>query len=186
MFIDNLYNAHPKDVLLKHGPTKLLVNKYHWHSPNAGIVASYTPNERDVHDHFGFFRGVDQIESFAQATTCSASIFLECEKLNCTPFELSQTFLPLFLGVGQVNFVGYLEKGDTFISIGNIKFYKFRQMVCDGRIYKCPKDIDLDEYFKDFTDKRSSEYDISADFTLVAELSGVTGRSVKIDTLNRN
>ncbi|MEO6633673.1 MAG: hypothetical protein ABIN13_18170, partial [Mucilaginibacter sp.] len=63
----NLVGIDPANLLL-HGPTKRLVNAYHWHSPNKGIVASYSPTERDVEDHFNVFRGVDQVESFAQAT----------------------------------------------------------------------------------------------------------------------
>jgi hypothetical protein len=157
----------------------LLVDNYHWHSPNVGIVASYTPKDRDVEDHFNIFRGVDQIEAFAQATSGSCSVFLECQKLASAPVELSEKFVPRFLSIGQVNFIGYLEKGDTFISIGNIKFYKFRQIVCDGRIYKCPAGINLDKHFEDFTEERLLAYDIGAGFTLIAEFNDITGRSIK-------
>jgi hypothetical protein len=179
VLIHNLCDSVPKDVLVKHGPKKLLVDNYHWHSPNVGIVASYTPNDRDVEDHFNIFRGVDQIEAFAQATSGSCSVFLECEKLALTPTELAKKFMPIFLSIGQVNFIGYLEKGDTFISIGNIKFYKFRQMVCDGRIYKCPAGIDLDKHFEGFTEERLLAYDVGVGFTLIAEFNDITGRSIK-------
>jgi hypothetical protein len=179
VLIHNLCDSDPKDVLVNHGPTKLLIDNYHWHSPNVGIVASYTPKDRDVEDHFNIFRGVDQIEAFAQATSGSCSVFLECQKLASTPVELSEKFVPRFLSIGQVNFIGYLEKGDTFISIGNIKFYKFRQIVCDGRIYKCPTGINLDKYFEDFTEERLLAYDIGAGFTLIAEFNDITGRSIK-------
>ena len=60
--MDSLVGIDTADIL-PHGPTKLLVNKYNWHSPGLGIVASYTPTERDVEDHFGIFRGVDQVEA---------------------------------------------------------------------------------------------------------------------------
>jgi hypothetical protein len=176
---ENLVGISPKDVLVLHGPTKLLVSNYHWHSPLAGIVASYSPTERDVEDHFGVFRGVDQIESFAQSTTGSCNVFLECEKQGLSPYELMEVFLPRFISIGQVNFHYFLEKGDTFVNIGHIKFYKFRQMVCDGRIYKAPAGLDLDEYFKDFNEERLLNFDISPDFTLVAELHNVTGRAIR-------
>ncbi len=52
-------------------------------------------------------------------------------------------------------------------------------MVCDGRIYKVQKGLDIDDYFKDFNDDRLLNYDLSKDFVLVAELSGVTGRAIK-------
>ena len=176
----------PEDVLVLHGPTKLLVNKYHWHSPRVGVVASYSPTERDVEDHFGIFRGVDQIESFAQSTTGSGNVFLECEKQGLTPIELMEKFLPRFISIGQVIFHNYLEKGDTFINIGYIKFYKFRQMVCDGRIYKVAKGVDLDDYFRNYNEERLLGYDLSDDFTLVAELSDVTGRAIKKELFNKH
>jgi hypothetical protein len=183
--MDNLVYWQPKDILVLHGPTKLLVNKYHWHSPQAGIVASYTPTATDVHDHFGLFRGVDQIESFAQAATGSCSVYLECEKQGLGPRELAAKFLPRFVSIGNVIFHNYLEKGDTFVNIGQIKFYKFRQMVCDGRIYKAPRGLDLNEYFSSFTDERLFNYDLSNDFTLVADLHDVICRAIKSELFNK-
>jgi len=180
----NLVGVSPTQMLL-HGPTKRLLDKYHWHSPNKGIVASYSPTDRDVEDHFNVFRGVDQVEAFAQASVVSCATFLECRKLNCTPAELKDLFIPAFISIGSVNFHNYLELGDTFISIGNITFYKWRQMVCDGRVYKVPKDLDLDVYFSDFTEERLLKYDISKDFTLVAELFGITGRAIKIELFKK-
>lgn len=171
--------------LLLHGPTKRLVNSYHWHLPNKGIVASYSPTERDVEDHFGIFRGVDQVESFAQATIVSCATFLECRKQNCTPDQLKDKFIPAFISIGKVNFHYYLEEGDTFVCLGNITFYKWRQMVCDGRIYKAPKGLDLDEYFKDFSEERLLKYDISSDFKLIADLFDITGRAILIEQFKK-
>jgi len=180
----NLVGVDPANLLL-HGPTKRLVNNYHWHSPNKGIVASYSPTERDVEDHFNVFRGVDQVEAFAQATIVSCATFLQCRKQNCLPDVLRGSFVPAFISIGNVNFQNYLEFGDTFISIGNITFWKWRQMVCDGRIYRVPKGLDLDEYFKDFTDERLLNYDISSDFVTVAELHDITGRAILIEHFNK-
>jgi hypothetical protein len=181
----NLVGVSPTQVML-HGPTKLLVDNYHWHSPQVGIVASYSPKERDVEDHFGIFRGVDQVESFAQATIVSCATFSECRKSNCIPAELKDKFIPAFISIGNVNFHYYLEVGDTFISMGHITFYKWRQMICDGRIYRVPKGLDLDDYFKDFTGERLLNYDISKDFKLVAELQGITGRAILIDQFKKS
>jgi hypothetical protein len=180
----NLVGVDPSQLLL-HGPTKRLVNTYHWHSPYKGIVASYAPTERDVEDHFNVFRGVDQIEAFAQATIVSCATFLECRKLNCLPDALRDKFVPAFISIGNVSFQNYLELGDRFISIGNITFYKWRQMVCDGNIYKVPKGLDLDEYFSDFTEERLLKYDISKDFIKVAELHDITGRAILIELFNK-
>jgi 3-hydroxymyristoyl/3-hydroxydecanoyl-(acyl carrier protein) dehydratase len=179
-----LVEIYPRQILL-HGPTKRLVEKYHWHSPNKGVVASYTVTEKDVEDHFGIFRGVDQVEAFAQASVVSCATFLECRKTKCMPDELKDRFIPAFISIGGVSFHNYLELGDTFICVGNITFYKWRQMVCEGRIYKIPKGTDLDEYFKDFTDDRLLTYDISKDFKLVAELSGITGRAILVDLFKK-
>ncbi|MDP9079344.1 MAG: hypothetical protein M3O71_18085 [Bacteroidota bacterium] len=180
----NLVGVDPSKLLL-HGPTKRLVHNYHWHSPTKGIVASYSPTERDVEDHFGVFRGVDQVEAFAQATIVSCATFSECRKQKCLPDVLRDKFVPAFISIGNVNFQNYLELGDTFISIGNITFYKWRQMVCDGRIYRVPKGLDLDEYFSDFTEERLLKYDISKEFVKVAELHDITGRAILIEQFNK-
>ena len=80
-----------------HGPTKRYVDNYHWHKPAVGIVASYTPTEANVEDHFDIFRGVDQVESFAQATIVSQGAFLECKKMNVVPEVLAELFIPTFI-----------------------------------------------------------------------------------------
>jgi len=174
----SLLGTEPADVLI-HGPKKLYVNKYNWHVPDAGIIASYAPRDIDVEDHFDVFRGVDQIESFAQATTVSCSAYLETIKQNCTFDYLKKTFTPLFISIGQVNFRNYLKLGDVFICVGNITAYKYRQMSCDGRIYKVPAGLDLDEYFKDFTVENLRNYQLSEEFILVAELFDIIGRGTK-------
>lgn len=182
--MDSLVGIAPNQILL-HGPSKLLVDQYHWHLPKVGIVASYSPKAKDTLDHFGIFRGVDQIEAFAQATTVSCATFLEAKKRNCAPIELRDLFVPAFISVGQVYFHHYLTEGDTFISVGQIKFYKFRQMVCDGRIYKVPKGYDLPAYFNDFNEDMLHKYIFSPDFILVAELFDITGRALKKEFFNQ-
>ena len=182
--MENLVGALPKDYLL-HGDTKRLLHNYHWHEPKIGIVASYTPNAFDVNDHFGVFRGVDQIEAFAQATIVSCATFLECEKQKCTPEDLKINFIPAFISIGNVYFHNYIQEGDTFISLGKIKFYKFRQMVADGRIYKVPKELNLNNYFSDFTKAKLDNYELSEDFILVAELFDITGRALKKDAFKQ-
>jgi len=174
----NLIGQLPRNWML-HGASKRYVDKYLYHQPNVGIVASYTPTATDVKDHFNLFRGVDQIEAFAQASIVSCATFLECRKLNVIPGDLGKLFVPAFISVGQVYFHSYLEKGQTFINIGIIKFYKWRQMVCDGRLYKIPKGFDLKEYFKDYNDTRLLAYDVPKEFILVAELFDITGRGIK-------
>ena len=181
--MENLVGTLPQHLLL-HGPTKRLLDTYHWHQPKTGIVASYTPKAQDVKDHFGIFRGVDQIEAFAQATIVSCATFLECQKQNCQPLDLKDKFIPAFISIGNVYFHNYLQEGETFVSLGKIKFYKFRQMVADGRIYKAPKGLDLDSYFENFSEEKLDNYQLSDDFTLVAELFDITGRALKKEIFN--
>lgn len=182
--MENLIGISPKDVLL-HGPSKQLVDKYYWHEPHIGIVASYTPNEHDVKDHFGLFRGVDQIEAFAQATIVSCAGFLEYKKQNGSFDEVKNKFVPVFISIGNVNFHHYIEEGETFVSLGIIKFNKFRQMVCDGRIYKLiTNELNLHEYFSKFNADNLLKYELSEDFKLVAELFDITGRAIKKEKFN--
>ena len=176
--MNNLIGIEP-EVVLVHGPKKLMITKYLWHLPTIGIVASYSPREIDVEDHFGVFRGVDMVESFVQSTIVSCTAYNETIKQQCTFDVLKQTFYPIFTSIGQVNFHGYLELGDTFISVGHIKHYKFREMICDGRIYKVTPGLDLDDYFSRFTEERLLNFDFDNNFKLIAELSGMTGRAIK-------
>jgi hypothetical protein len=168
-----------------HGPTKRYVDNYHWHKPNVGIVASYTPTEENVKDHFDIFRGVDQVESFAQATIVSQGSFLECKKMNVIPRTLAELFIPTFISIGNVFFSSYLEKGQTFVNIGFIKFYKWRQMVCEGRIYRAPKGMDLDAYFKDFDEQKLRSFDLDPGFVKIAELYDITGRGIKKEMFDK-
>jgi hypothetical protein len=168
-----------------HGPKQRYVDNYHWHVPSVGIVASYTPTEHDVEDHFDIFRGVDQVESFAQATIVSQGSFLECKKNNVIPETLAKLFIPTFISIGNVFFHSYLEKGQTFVNIGFIKFYKWRQMVCEGRIYRAPKGIDLDAYFKDFDEQRLRAFDLDPGFVFIAELYDITGRGIKKEMFDK-
>ena len=52
-------------------------------------------------------------------------------------------------------------------------------MVCEGRIYRAPLGLNLDEYFKDFDEERLKNYDIGEGFVLIAELFDITGRGIK-------
>ena len=183
IYHETLVGDKPKQWLL-HGATKRLIDKYHYHSPKVGVVASYTPKERDVKDHFSIFRGVDQVESFAQASIASCGTYAQCKIQNCKPADLRDDFVPVFLSIGSVTYHNYLQKGETFINIGIIKFYKFRQMICDGRIYKVPPGLDLDAYFKGFTDERLLAYDLPKDFKLIAELFNITGQAIKKEIFN--
>lgn len=174
----SLIGTTPETVLL-HGPKKILLNKYHWHDPAVGVIASYSPTEVDVEDHFGVFRGVDQIEAFAQASIVSCSAYLETVKQKCSFDYLKRTLNPIFVSIGQVNFKDYLQSGDVFITMANITFYKYRQMVCNGRIYKVPQGLDIDAYFKNYSKEQLLKYDLSEEFTLITELFDVTGRGIK-------
>jgi len=181
----NLIGTTPEEVMI-HGFTKRYVDKYHWHSPNVGLVASFTPRDIDVVDHFGLFRGVDQIEAFSQAVNGGCGAYRETIKLDCTFDYLKKNFTPVFVSVDHVEFKGVLREGETFICIGYIKFYKFRQIVCSGRIYKVPKGLDLDEYFKNYTDEKLLNYDLSEDFELIAEITDLTGRALKNENIDLN
>ena len=52
----NLVGIDPSQVLL-HGPTKRLVDTFHWHSPQKGIVASYSQKNATLRIILGFSEG---------------------------------------------------------------------------------------------------------------------------------
>jgi hypothetical protein len=182
--MDNLVHVHPAELLI-HGPSKLLIDQILFHEPRTTIVASYRPKARDVEDHFGLFRGVDQIESFGQ-TLGAASVYIECVKQNLTPSEFKQRFTPTFISLGNVHFHSFLKAGDTFVNIAHIDFYKFRQMVGGGRIYKAPEGLDLNQYFQNVGEQKLRDYDLDNGFGLVAEICDISGRTIRNDLLTQH
>jgi len=170
-------------TVLPHGPTKLLVNEYVWHSPNAGVVATYTPNARDVEDHFGVFRAVDQVESFGQAVVVSCSAFLDTEKMGVGYKEYYQRRNFVFVGVKSVHCHNVIRYNEQYVCLGIINFYKYRQMTASGRIYKVPHGLDVAAYFADFTEERLRAYDVDERFILATELNDILGKGIKNELL---
>lgn len=171
-------------VILPHGPTKRLVDEYLWHEPNVGIVAAYTPNERDVEDHFGIFRAVDQVESFGQAAVVSCSVFLDTQKMGISYEEYYKNRNFVFVGVKHVHCHNVIRYKEKYICLGIINSYKFRQMTASGRLYKVPPDIDLEQYFQKFTEKQLQNYELDERFIYVTELHDMLGKGVKNDKLH--
>ncbi len=180
--MDSLVGISP-DIALPHGPSKIYIDEFLWHSPEVGVVAAYTPTEEDILDHFNIFRAADQIESFGQATIFACNSFITCKKKNLTFNKVYKEFAFVFLSLSSMKSRSIITLGDTFITIGHIKFCKFKQMTVEGRLYKVLKGIQLKEYFKDFTDNRILNYELSPDFQLVAEFNDLTGKGVKIKKL---
>lgn len=181
--METLVGANPA-VILPHGPTKRLVDQYLWHSPNAGIVAAYTPRERDVHDHFGVFRAVDQVESFGQAVVVSCSVFQDARKMGLSYEDYYKLRNFVFVGIKAVHCHDVIRLNETYICLGVINFYKYRQMTASGRIYKVPAGLDLDEYFQDFTEERLRNYDLDERFVFCTELHDILGKGIKNELLS--
>jgi hypothetical protein len=173
-------------IILPHGPSKRLVNEYLWHSPQVGIVAAYTPNERDVHDHFGVFRAVDQVESFGQAVVVSCSAFLDTKKMQLSYEEYYKLRNFVFVGIKAVHCHNVIRHNEMYVCLGVINFYKYRQMTASGRIYKVPQGLDVKEYFKNFSDERLRNYDLDERFVLATELHDILGKGIKNELLAEN
>lgn len=177
--MNTLVGAKPSKTL-PHGETKRLVDAYYWHSPTVGIIAGYTPKARDVHDHFGVFRGVDQVESFGQATVVSCSVFLDSIKTGLAYPDYYKQRNFVFVGVDKVHCHGLIREGETYICAGIIQNYKFRQMTVSGKIFKLKQPLDLPTYFADFTEARLLAYDFDADlFEMVFEIHNIVGQGIK-------
>lgn len=170
-------------LILPHGPSKLLIDQYLWHRPNDGIVASYTPKEQDVKDHFGVFRAVDQVESFGQATAVSCSAFLDTNKTGLGYKEYYKERNFVFMSIEKVLCHNFIRLNEKYICIGIITFYKFRQMATSGRIYKVVTDIDLKNYFGSFTEASLRKFELSDDFVLVTEIEKVISKGIKMEKL---
>ena len=162
----------PTDIL-QHGPTKMYVDHFLWFSPEIGAAAAYRPTEGDVKDHFDVFRGVDQVESFAQGTAVAACTFLESQKRGLSLPEFQDNWNIAFLGVEQVKLHKFLRKGEVFVSLAQIDFYRFRQMTVSGKTYRVPGDLDLRTYFESYTETAFKTYQLPADFELIGEIEGL-------------
>ncbi len=180
--MESLVGQDP-ELILPHGPSKLLIDEYLWHKPNAGIVASYTPKEQDVKDHFGVFRAVDQVESFGQATAVSCSAFLDTNKTGLGYKEYYKERNFVFISIEKVLCHNFIRLNEKYICIGIITFYKFRQMATSGRIYKVVTDIDLKNYFGSFTEDSLRKFELSEDFVLVTEIEKVISKGIKMEKL---
>lgn len=176
--MQSLVGQDPREVL-PHGPTKLLVDHFLWHDPEVGIVASYKPKERDVEDHFGVFRGVDQVESFGQACVVSCSVFLDAAKMGLGFREYYRQRNFVFAGVEQVHCHGFIRLGETYVCLGVIQQYKFRQMTVSGRIYKVSGEPDLPAFFAGFDAERLKAFDLDERFEKVFEIRNIVGKGIK-------
>ena len=81
------------EQVLPHGSSKRLIEKILWHTPKLGSIGAYTPSPEDVKDHFGIFRGADQIECLAQASVVPLLAYNESNKLNLSFEEYFKEFV---------------------------------------------------------------------------------------------
>ncbi|HMS68446.1 MAG TPA: hypothetical protein PKD18_09920 [Saprospiraceae bacterium] len=171
-------------VVLPHGPSKIFLDEFIWHTPGLGVVAAYTPKERDTNDHFGVYRGADQIETFGQATVVAANAFEVCSNKQITFDQLYQQYNFVFLRIGSVICHSFINTGEKVIVIGKINEYKFRQMTASGRMYKVPSDLDLQAYFASLDKDQILQYQLDPAFLLVTEFEGLIGRGIKVERIN--
>lgn len=176
--LGNLTQYGPEEVL-PHGPSKIYIDAWHYHSPYFGAVASYTVRERDTRDHYGIYRGVDQVESFAQAVPVGCGVFVTALKHRLQLREVGERFWFLFLELREFRLHRPLATGDRLVVLGFLESYRFNQLTTTGRIYKAPEDLDLNAYGKTFTDDKLQKFELDKSFLLVSEIQGLTGRIIE-------
>lgn len=181
----SLVGVQPKEIL-PYGPTKLFVDEYLWHNPEVGCVASYRVKEDDVKDHFGLFRGVDQLEFFAQSSLVSLGIFQIVNRTNLSIYQLQEQYNCLFLGVERVRFHHFVRCGETLISVAVLNKYVFKQMTCSGRVYKVPDDFDRKAYCSFLCADNVKDFQFKDDLKIIAEFENATGWYVKKEKLRNN
>jgi hypothetical protein len=174
----SLVGMNPHEVL-PHGPSKVYLDGFLWHEPESAVVAYYTPKASDTLDHFGVYRGADQIETFGQASVVAMNAFLTCKSREITFSQLYEEFNFVFLHIGSVHCRSFIKTGEPFIVIAFIDEYKFRQMQCSGRLYKVPEGTHLDEVATTFTLSTLRNYNLAPGFGLVSEFNGLVGRGIK-------
>lgn len=144
----NCYDFKPAEVLA-HGPSKIVIEKYLWLESGKGMIHSYTVTAKDVLDHFGVLRSIDQLESFGQGI-CSYSSFILAKKYEECPSNIKDHFTHINLSGGG-KFFGKIKEGETIIIFGQEDFCKFRKTRFTGQIYKWDSEQPYNEYFKDYS-----------------------------------
>jgi hypothetical protein len=180
--MNSLVGIDPKEIL-PHGPTKIYIDGVIWHEPEFGIIAYYTPREKDTLDHFGVYRGADQIESFGQATVVAMNAFLVCKTKNIGLAEMYKSYNFVFAEIGSVTCRAFLRTNETFIVVGFIDSYKFRQMKCSGAIYKMPGGFDLINGFNGYPGEKLKNNELPEGFELVTVFNGLIGRGIKLEKM---
>lgn len=171
------------EEVIPHGPSKRMIHEILWHAPESGAIGVYTASPSDVADHFGVFRGADQIETLAQASVVPLLAYNESRKMNLSFQAYFEQFVILGAGVGKGVIHDYIKEGERFVILGKITFYRFRQMLVDGRIYKAPESIDLHRYFSSYKEEQFDKLVLSSEFTLVSEFKDLVGRAIRREKL---
>ena len=179
MSLDTLTTCSPPTTLteiqpeniLQHGPSKRYVDEFLWFEGKLGAVATYQPTAEDVKDHFGVFRGVDQVESFAQGTAVAAITLLEAQKQGMSIVEFQKHWNIAFLGVEQVKLLNFLREGDRMVAVAQTTFHRFHQMIVNGKTFRAPADFDLQAWARDFSKQDLLDYRMPESFQPIGEIS---------------
>lgn len=166
-------------IALPHGPSKIYVDAFLWHRPDVGVVASYTPKAKDTHDHFGIYRGADQIESFGQASVVAGNAFKSCIKKNMTFQELYEHYNFVFMTIGNAVCKSFIKLGDTAIVHAHFVDYKFRQMTSSGKIYKVSSNFNLESFYEDYSESDFLQHHVHKDFVEVTTFENLIGKGIK-------
>ncbi len=173
-----LVGLSPHDVL-PHGPSKVYIDAFLWHDPNIGVVAIYKVQEKDTHDHFGVLRGADQIEAFGQASVVAGNAFISCVKKNISFAELYEKYNFVFMTIGESICKSFIKLGETAIIHAHFDDYKFRQMTTSGKIFKAPKDFDIEQYYQNYNANQFKDTEVPSDYVEVSEFKNLKGRGIK-------
>lgn len=167
----------PADILL-HGPSKIYVDELLWFYPQTGIVTTYTVQQKDVHDHFDVFRGVDMIESAGQTGVLACSILL-AQKEQRPISVLQGEFIMAFLGLGNARFHDFVKQGETLVNVIEIHRYKFRQISFSGTVYKQNGPAETKAYFDNLNEEEFKNGQLPSSFSKIADFEDYRGRAVK-------
>ena len=180
--MNSLVGISPAQAL-PHGPTKIFLDEFLWHEPTLGVVAKYEPKESDLKDHFGLFRGADQIEMFGQTSVVAANAFISCKKKNIGFDQLYKDYVFVFMKMGEAVCKSFIKSGEVAVAYAYIVDYKFKQMTASGTIYKCRSDFDLRGYYRYYSHERFKLRETPEVFTEVTEFNNLIGRGIKAEKI---
>lgn len=170
---------------LPHGPTKLYIDEIIYNG-EMGLASLYRVQEKDTLDHFGYFRGVDQVETCGQASLAWHMNRVYLKRLKKNKKVIS--FDCLANSINEAVFLSPVSTGDLYLTVCSCKHLRsFVEADSVGYVIPSEKEESVRDYFSNLKKDSLLDADLKDLFGLVetAKMSKMTclSKPSKVETL---